>query len=246
MLLDTIGVAVGFSAVMLLLGLVVAALSQATQAALRLRGRNLRYGLACALMVTDDRPNHASLAESSDILNRSDSALLHHRILRESSWSRFLGPPVSWLNRADLLKVLRGKAAEINAVTKPPLSQQSVDAAIDDIVSTLDNADKSLSNRFKRLMRGISLAWAILVAALFQVSAPDLVNQMASDFARIDITPLHYGWAFYTDSSESTANITGVLATALLLTLGAPFWYRALAGLTFWQDKLGPPREDRS
>ena len=49
MLFDVVGVVIAFSAVMLLLSVLVTTLAQATQAAVRLRARNLQSGLAALL-----------------------------------------------------------------------------------------------------------------------------------------------------------------------------------------------------
>ena len=65
MLMDIIGVAIGFSVVMLLLSLIVTSLGQATQALLRLRGRNLRYGLAMALSKSFDGVSQEDLHDAS-------------------------------------------------------------------------------------------------------------------------------------------------------------------------------------
>ena len=61
--------------------------------------------------------------------------------------------------------------------------------------------------------------------------------------SRIDITPLRYGAAFYTDRAIALPNIIGVVMTAILLTLGAPFWYSALDTAVRWRDLFAPSKE---
>ena len=89
-------------------------------------------------------------------------------------------------------------------------------------------------------MRGISLGWAIAIAAVFQVNAPALVQQLTMESTSIDVLPLQDDWSIYTAGGEGAANVVGVLTTAILLSLGAPLWYRALIGLAFWRDRVTP------
>ena len=277
MLMEIIGVVIGFSVIMLLLSLLVTSLSQATQSVFRLRGRNLRIGLAAALAKSAGKPDLANRREAADLLNRVDDSILRRQDNPESFLSRCAGPAVSWLDDDSLKKVLREKAKEINESTKSPIDAKTTAKTIDDVVTRFNGVNKELKNRFKKVMRGISLAWAIVVAAVFQVSTPDLIQQLSTDpalraqyvsaipqttgdtsaavdaeqvearlaeLSRINITPMRNGRSFYTDGYKGLANIIGVLLTAILLTLGAPFWYSALETAVRWRDMFSPPKEE--
>ncbi len=67
MLVDFIGIAAAIAAMMLLLSLIVSALSELTQAIFRVRGRNLQYGLACALAVEGNKPDRTNRLEAMEI-----------------------------------------------------------------------------------------------------------------------------------------------------------------------------------
>jgi len=296
MLMDIIGVAIGFSIVMLLLSLIVTSLGQATQALLRLRGRNLRYGLATALSKSSNGASQADLDDASDLLNRCDDAAFRRQSNPVSLLSRMLGPRISWLENDTLESVLRDKAGELNDKTDDKVSASTTDATIASITEKFGRLEKSLKGRFELIMRGVSVFWALVVAVVFQVSAPQLIQQLStdpelranfavtaadslqqsaaiidadsanspetdvekiqayydeaiknvevnmSDLSRVNISPLRYGWSFYTDGTRSLANILGVLMTAILLTLGAPFWYGALEVIVKWRGAFAPAK----
>lgn len=279
MLMDIIGVAIGFCVVMLLLSLIVTSLAQATQALLRIRGRNLRYALAAALANANENPDPDSLKDASDLLNRCDDAALRRQKDPTSLLSRILGPRMSWLEDGALESALREKAEEINADVKGSLDAADIDKTVTGVVDRFQTYDKPMKSRFELIMRGVSLTWAVVVAGVFQVSATDLIEQLSTDpalraeyatiasqtlgdaalsgtgadatdvgepvaqLSRINITPLRYGAAFYTDKATALPNIIGVIMTAILLTLGAPFWYSALETAVRWRDLFAPPKK---
>lgn len=276
MLTDIIGIAIGFSVVMLLLSLLVTSLSQATQAVLRLRGRNLRYGLAAALSKSGAQPDSANLNEAAELLNNSRDASLRRRANPSSVPSRILGPPVSWLNEDSLRSVLNDKAKSLKKKSRAKIDDKAINGSVDDVVDRFKDAEIPLRNRFEMIMRGVSLIWAVVVAAVFQLSTPELIKQISTDpavraqymlalpqvttntnsqadiekveervaaLSRINISPMQYGWSFYTDTNKAPANIVGVLVTAVLLALGAPFWYSALETAVRWRDPFAPPKE---
>ncbi len=298
MLTDLIGVAIGFVVVMLLLSLIVTSLSQATQSLLRLRGRNLRFGIAAALAGGTAPPDKDRLNEASDILNRSSNAGLNRSTNPLSFLSRAFGSVVGWIDSEALAEVLRERAKEMVDESKAKLSDEAIDETVSVVVKRFERLEKPLKNRFETYIRGISLCWALVVAAVFQVSAPALIHDLsinpelraqliaevpillegqngdeedsentaenadnnantsnveALDFetavaaaenridqlALINVTPLRYGEEFYI-GEDAVSNILGVLLTAVLLTLGAPFWYDALREVVRWRNVFSP------
>ncbi len=232
MLVDFIGIAAAIAAMMLLLSLIVSALSELTQAIFRVRGRNLQYGLACALAVEGNKPDRTNRLEAMEILNRTDAALLTGRFEPGSLRSKFLGPPVSWLEHADLVASLKGIATAINSVVKPAIDEETIGNAIQDVAQHFESAERALRSRFALIMRGVSFAWSVALAAVFQINVLDLVRQLSSGDTQIDITPLQQTLQGASDG-DGIAHVIGILATALLIALGAPFWHRALTGLVF-------------
>ena len=60
----------------------------------------------------------------------------------------------------------------------------------------------------------------------------------------INMTPWRYGTGFYLQNGNvQLRNILGVLATAILLTLGAPFWFKTLKRGFALRDILSPDKE---
>lgn len=284
MLLDIIGVFIAFAVTMLLLSLIVTAMSQAIQAVLRLRGRNLRYGLASAIGGDDTEPTKKSYQIAAEILNRCDDAALQRQAKPTSGGAALRGPAVSWLEPATLKSILESAVAK-----KPNLLGEGKDnKTVEDVVQSFERLDKPLRNRFELVMRGVSVVWALVIAGVFQVSTPHFVQELSTDSGRragiiaaaqstlqqsrevastldnedlskkllevqvenaissaeisteslalIDFTPMRHGTAFYTDFPKAGGHILGVLMTAILLMLGAPFWYRALETAVKWRD----------
>lgn len=357
MLMDIIGVLIAFSVVMLLLSLIVTSLNQATQTTLRLRGRNLRYGVAAALNHETAVPNSENLKEATRLLNATDDASLRKKTADPSTLKgRLLGPRVTWLDPDEMRSVLSDRGGTKLASNTHPSDAGSSSNA-DKVVERFKKLEKPLRNRFEIMMRAVSLFWAVVIAGVFQISAPELLKQLSSDptlraqtiaaapavldtasrqsrtresyddidataiaklaanhpdlrsvlhdldtgvtypeelseqladfiedsnergdiveefegyliagleqqretalsnareagdqLSLINITPLQHGWRFYTDKPVRAQNIIGVLVTAILLMLGAPFWYDTLKNAVAWRDlfSMRPPDTPKS
>lgn len=167
MLMDIVGIVIAFSVVMMLLSLMVTTLGQATQAAFRLRGRNLKTVLAVVLdPELQGRPESRSLA--AEVLNDDEIASINKVPNPHSSVAKFRGPAVSWVDPDTLQKVLT-RVSDADT--------QSVEL----VVNRFRGVDKHLSKRFTFIMRLVAVFWALVIAALFQVSAPMLIQQLSTD-----------------------------------------------------------------
>lgn len=352
-LLDVLAIVIAFAAVMLLLSLLVTSLAQATQAALRLRARNLQSGLASIL---DPEFKSGARALAASLLNSVEVSVLRRRKDPTSWFSRLRGPFVSWVEpqrlREALTKEVGDKsepsAKEEKADEEPATSAVDVDATVE----RFRRLDAPLKKRFALAMRMISVSWALIVALVFQVSTPMLLERLSTDpeyrerlagraeeileyggealgrlevgdasetalerlmerhpelrgeveeatseevfpeaaaedlaefleqspdreslveeyksllteeleerrevavaeareatsqLAAIDITPWRYGGRFYWDRGLKLANLLGVLVTAILLTLGAPFWFNTLKQAVALRDLLSPRKNE--
>lgn len=171
MLMDIVGIVIAFSVVMLLLSLMVTTLGQATQATFRLRGRNLKTVLAVVLdPELQGRPESRSLA--AEVLNDDEIASINKVPNPHSSVAKFRGPAVSWVDPDTLQKVLTRISN-----TDTDTETQSVES----VVNRFRGVDKHLSKRFTFIMRLVAVFWALVIAALFQVSAPTLIQQLSTD-----------------------------------------------------------------
>ncbi|MHC4475384.1 MAG: hypothetical protein ACYTEL_07055 [Planctomycetota bacterium] len=70
--------------------------------------------------------------------------------------------------------------------------------------------------------------------------AARIVKESVGTLALFDIVPLSKGAGFYLDIS----NVLGMLMTAVLIGLGAPFWFNVLRRLVSLRDVLAPKDED--
>ena len=167
MLMDIVGIVIAFSVVMLLLSLMVTTLGQATQAALRLRGRNLKNGLA-AILDSDLRPCAKSRKLAEEVLNDEKVASIHKVDDPHCRSARILGPAVSWVEPETLASVLGRLTKEDTPSVKS-------------VVDRFRVIDKHLSKRFAFIMRLVAVFWALIVAVVFQISAPTLIQQLSTD-----------------------------------------------------------------
>ena len=167
MLMDIVGIFIAFAVVMLLLSIMVTALGQATQATFRLRARNLKSGLSVILDPTlQGRKESRELA--AKILNDDEIASINKVRDPNSVGAKIRGPAVSWVEPESLRNVLT-RIAEVDSKT--------VDAA----VTRFETIDKPLTKRFSFIMRVIAIFWALVIAFVFQVSTPALIQQLSTD-----------------------------------------------------------------
>ena len=168
MLLDMLGVMIGFSAIMLLLSLLVMSFVQAIMALFRFRGRNLLGGLTDFLEAQDvvqgDRKG----------LKAASHKLINHRIGivadKQAMFRPFLGPTAS---RVDKDKVLGFVIAEKN------IKNQSYDPA--SLEQDFSRLEDRLSVRFAKRSRMLSVVGAFFIAVVFQVSTPDLLRELSTN-----------------------------------------------------------------
>jgi hypothetical protein len=213
MLLDMLGVIIGFASVMLLLALLVTALTQGTQALLRLRARNLQRGLASILgdakvtsLVSNYQPESDSASASVEspnalarwVLNTPVISPILRRADPNSIWSIVRGPLVSWVES----NTLRESLESLGVGNAEALSER------------FDRAQDLLSRRFTLIAKCVGLAWAVAVAIVFQVSAPALLSELSTDpelRARyVEAAPgiLEYGEGAL-DRLTAAANVSG-------------------------------------
>ncbi|MCG8468961.1 MAG: hypothetical protein MJB57_12280 [Gemmatimonadetes bacterium] len=182
MLLDVLAIIVAFSAVMLLLSVLVTALSQATQAVLRLRARNLQSGLGNLLSNELATPGDAGRRLAASVLNSPEVSVLRSRRDPTSPLGRALGPFVSWIEPDDLGRALATASAsddEADSSTNQPPNTTELD--IESVVEHFRRLNAPLSKRFSVIMRVVAIVWACLVALAFQVSTPQLVARLSTD-----------------------------------------------------------------
>jgi hypothetical protein len=101
-----------------------------------------------------------------------------------------LGPKVTWASPQDLAAVIRseinpgGRTEEnVSAGSTPPAAGPGVE----DIQKEIEKMQPAWSKRFAYFIRVITVGWAVIIAAAFQVSAPDLFSALSKDPARVKV-----------------------------------------------------------
>jgi hypothetical protein len=201
MLSNIVGTLLAFVTIMLMLSLIVTSLVQFTQATLRLRGRNLLFGVAA--LIQDHAPNvtpagnpsplrsNPHLAVAAHVLNNADASLKY--LADPNATARVLmGPPVSWVKSDDLARAVvstlpamaGGPAAGAAVPTTPPAVVAAANAApavagsAAAVKQTFENMEPALSKRFQFIIRIWTVAWSFVIAFAFQVSTLDLLRNL--------------------------------------------------------------------
>jgi len=128
----------------------------------------------------DQKPKSES--EKKEIIENAEKAakdILESNSLMEQgkiSWlPKFMAPKTSWVLKEDLeilLRDLKEQNDEHKALTTE---------VIEKTMSWFSRMEKGLSQRFNIIMRCITLLCAFVVAAVFQVSAPDILKRLSTD-----------------------------------------------------------------
>lgn len=169
MFLDILGVLVGFISVMFLLSLLVTALVQATLAVFRVRGRNLKSGLAALLQqggVRGDLDQAKTLAHNVLERQRGNTA-------GASALDQTIGPACTEISFEDFRDGL-------TSATKNDPKPLVADI---ELKKRFEAVELDISRRFRTITRAITVAWAILVAFYFQLSSPELLARLSTDEA---------------------------------------------------------------
>lgn len=159
-LLDTIGVLIGFISVMLLLSLLVTALVQATQSTIHLRARNLKKGIHALIDNILGGETKMNKEKAANILNARNLAIMKRS-------------PVSYIDIKELKKAI--------GYAKLGLKDEQIKKLKSGINEIWVRLEKQLDKRFLFLIRLITIAWAVIIAFYFQISAPDLLHKLSID-----------------------------------------------------------------
>jgi len=267
MLLDVLAVIIGFSAVMVLLSLIVTAMVQATQSLFRMRSANLRDGLEMVIGQVAGTNSNAGAAARAVL----EAASMPPAKSVPGRLVDFLAPRErTWIDPDEVGEHLREAAAGFT------------DAEVEDTARRFRRAEQLMTMRFVGRIRVVTLLWALVVPLWFQVDSLALLSNLslqpelraladqrhlvmseyenlldelrlaavrestarAGSAARylgaLNLSPWWGGWSFY----ASLANWLGVLITTLALMLGAPFWFNVLKSTVGLRDTLKPVKRE--
>lgn len=162
MLTDYLGIAVAYIYVILLFSLIVTALAQATQAWLSLRAKNLQEGLRNVFYnLRKDKSVDESMTNSLNVLTAADCnpLALQDKAANESA--------TTWIAPEEFEQLL---------VNTDLTDEQKVVAN-----ERFQKLDPWLSNKFTLQMRKVSIVWAALLAAIFQLDTFALISRISID-----------------------------------------------------------------
>ena len=190
MLSDVLGVLIAFISIILLLSIVVTALTQATQATFRVRGRNLLTSVTRLLEATNHLDPGLSRTEkrkaAARVLNNGNVATVDKVKKPDGILRRvILGPRTSWVEARELAAAIRHMESPISSDATTANKDMPPPAPPDDpLVKEIKRAEPSWCKRFQYFMRLITIGWSLIIAIGFQVSAPSLFASLSQDPAR--------------------------------------------------------------
>ena len=156
LLWNVLGTALGFVTVMLILSLIVTVMVQFLQSLFRIRARNLVHGLNAALNAVEIKAD-----DREEITNDLTVSPL-------AKTAKLVKPRITYIPRQEL----HDKLTDHKLV--PPDKVKKV-------MDSFARAETYISKRFLLVSRFFSFASAFLVAFFFQVSAIDLLHDLATD-----------------------------------------------------------------
>jgi hypothetical protein len=242
---DVLAALVAFVSVVLLLSMIVTAMVQATQSVLRLRARNLLKGVGTLLRnheLTTATARMDVRAVASKVLN-DDAVALIDKVAKPDSFLRhgLLGPKVSWAEPAALAKAIRSVTRTEPVLTPAaPAAAPAVAPAtaakpvVDELQLAIEAMEPGWRKRFQYFVRIITIAWAVVVAGGFQVSAPTLFSALSQERALAE--QIAKGNAEVARLASSSGEQDAALAqtAAKLDVFGIQFWNK---GSDFYVDR---------
>ena len=259
-MLKSLDVLIGFSIIMLLVSAAVTVLTQVITGAFGWRGRHLVRGVVTILNQIDPKITPFCLRQIAvaalrhPLIARAEGRL--GTVIQREELTRILlelaagkepgGKSLDEYARATLKRVL-----ETNGIANPAevldnihLLALKLEALRPDLPSpvrhtiavvteapsqfaarlhtSFDETMDRVTQRFARHARLVAGAIALLVAAGLQLDAFELLRRLASDSAT--------AYAILPQTWTRT-RLPGITLSAMLLSLGAPFWYNALKDL---------------
>lgn len=218
----------------------IAVFAAVSQSILRLRGRNLQFGIAKALVRSEIELDGDPRFEAVLILNSPNISLN----VRENPLSyvyRIIGPSVSSVAPDQLLDALY-RRLHLDADKLARIEKEYL------------RLSGPLHDRYVLAMRILTFVWATIIAFVFQMSTLNVLQELfydptspvelaegmeeadsIIDPARDATAQVHsptlalwpYGNRFYMENGGlEINNVFGVLMTGVLLTIGARLWHK--------------------
>ena len=270
-MLKSLDVIIGFSAVMLLVSMGVTLLTQAVTGALNWRSRNLLGGVITILNQIDPKAAPFTVRQIAGavlrhpLIARAEGKL--GTVIQREELTRILlelaagnepgGKALDEYARQTLKQMLEANGIQDPAAVLEnihllglklealhpdlPAPMRQAMALITEapsrfagrIHACFDATMDRISHRFARHTGVVTAAIAIAVAVGLQLDSFELLRQGAD--ARL-VVPQTWAW--------NAAKLPGIALSAMLLSLGAPFWYNVLKDLLAFRPSLARKEEE--
>jgi RecG-like helicase len=262
MLMDMLGIFIGFSAIMLLFSLLVTALVHGAQAALNLRLKNLKNVIEAFF-------NQIDFIESDLVKN-----IVEKIDLRSPKQLYATALPLNLQgNQLKLTSIGQQELIDIINSTHE-LSIEQRDQLTQKIHYYFEALEELMSQRFKQWMHQISIATAFVLCFVFQLNCFSILKDLNQDSyyrsqlglvakqltvksvlksdsknnpellqhhiqaLNFEITPKQWKPYYTTFNTQSLTNWIGIIFSAILISLGAPFWFNRLKDMISLRDRL--------
>ena len=281
---------IGFTAVMLVLSLLVTVLTQLVANSLKLRSQHLRHGMLQIFLnlgweFSGERAKALAreIVRGKDAITRED--LIENLLALAQNTPELknkIAALVPAFDAPTLLTHLRRATLELS-VERPDLAAAAVRSTVmartpvsglaGEVFGVFDSTMDQVSERFTSQSRKLVAFFGIVLALALPLDAFDLLQRftrsdaareeavalaqtltVSEPSARIAIARLQAAEIIVIPASPAewlarwqNVNAAGVAASALLLTLGAPFWFNALKDLLKLRSAVaGQESQDRA
>ena len=258
MLMDVLGILIGFIAVMLLFSLLITALVQGAQAALNLRFKNLKTVLT-QFFQNMDFVEHKVIQTILEHFDQRFPSTLYATALPLDVPGNKL--KLTNIGRQDLISLI-SNTKDVSLEEKEQLKQK--------ILDHFETLEVIMSQRFKQWMHQISIILAFLICFVFQLNCFSLLNQLNHDSAfrqqtkmmseqlystheatgvkpslqshltalQFEITPSQWTDYYFSLNIATISHWLGIIFSSILISLGAPFWFNRLRDMASLRDNL--------
>lgn len=258
MLMDMLGIFIGFSAIMLMFSLLVTALVHGAQASLNLRLKNLKKVIESFFNQIDFLTDECVKTLLEKIDRRGPSQLYATALPLNLPGNKL---KLTNIGRQELVDIIHN-AHELTEEHREKLKEK--------VSYYFETLEELMSQRFKQWMHQISIAIALVICFSFQLncfSVLDELNQdsyyraqtanMGSEMIQqeatnwqsqqvqdkmhaldFQITPEEWPEYYFSFTMSTFTNWFGIIFSTILISLGAPFWFNRLKDLVSLRDKL--------
>lgn len=259
MLMDILGIIIGFIAIMLLFSLLITALVHGAQAALNLRFKNLKAVLTQFFNNMDFMEYEITKAVLDRIENRFPNGLYATALPLNIPGNRL---KLTNIGQQELISII-SDTRNVSIEEKEHLKKK--------VLEHFHTLEEIMSQRFKQWMHQISIILAFIICFIFQLNCFSLLNQLNHDSAfrqqalqigeqladttleqaqssdalqphmtslEFDITPEQWGQYYFSLQWSTLSHWLGIIFSSILISLGAPFWFNRLKDMASLRDNL--------